>query len=638
MLKFFRKHNKKLLAIFMALLMIVFIGGSALENLLTPSTDRVVAESQLGSIGYKDQQRAMAMTQILNRLGIPWDTPFPGATTPPLQTIDWILLTREAERMGLKTSPPAAKAWAAKLFEVGVDELARRLRIKQDHILDAIAEYLAIRQTGQAVLNAAVPSVAEARTVGAQTLDKVLVNAVVLPAKAFYDPEAEFSEEEIMAQWSAYRDNEPGKGLNCGYYVSPAVKVQYVKIDRDVLMERAGVANLARKARQYYDKNQTTDPLFRRPAEQMHQPDPEGGDAGFVGPEPPPYLNWEDVRDAAMDKVRRENADEVAERVANWLIEQAAVRWIDLTPKENGYKTAPADVAALDHYDKLIERLPPSMSFPEAVSVRMTGFFNEDTAATVESIGTAAFRPPSGLSLTFKVLAFLNEGIVESIPTDEGTVRGDYMARYQTCQYPLTDFAGNHYLFRVMETQPGHPAESVDEVRQRVLADMRLLRGLDSARARAEGLRACTPGETLQEAYESDASLVELMDSPDASGGGYFESSLVSRATLQQATSGEANAQVFVPGGVGLVPAEVVDRWFHLEFTDDKTAIMELKDRASVLLVEWVETQTGREDEYEEQNTRLVSQLTERRVQDALQDWLDPQQIRARNGFALVER
>ena len=58
MLKFFRRHNKKLLAVFMALLMIVFIGGSALESLLTPQSDWVVAESSLGSIGMADQRRA----------------------------------------------------------------------------------------------------------------------------------------------------------------------------------------------------------------------------------------------------------------------------------------------------------------------------------------------------------------------------------------------------------------------------------------------------------------------------------------------------------------------------------------------------------------------------------------------------
>jgi hypothetical protein len=63
-----------------------------------------------------------------------------------------------------------------------------------------------------------------------------------------------------------------------------------------------------------------------------------------------------------------------------------------------------------------------------------------------------------------------------------------------------------------------------------------------------------------------------------------------------------------------------------------------LPDRAAVILVEWMETQPGREDEYEEKKTRLVAQLTQQRTQDALRDWLDPEQIQARNGFTLLQR
>ena len=36
MMKWFRKHNKMLLAVFMVLLMIVFVGGTALQEILMP--------------------------------------------------------------------------------------------------------------------------------------------------------------------------------------------------------------------------------------------------------------------------------------------------------------------------------------------------------------------------------------------------------------------------------------------------------------------------------------------------------------------------------------------------------------------------------------------------------------------------
>ena len=37
MMKFFRKYNKQLLAVFVVLLMLVFVGGSALQFFITPN-------------------------------------------------------------------------------------------------------------------------------------------------------------------------------------------------------------------------------------------------------------------------------------------------------------------------------------------------------------------------------------------------------------------------------------------------------------------------------------------------------------------------------------------------------------------------------------------------------------------------
>ena len=65
MMKFFRKYNKALLAVFMVLLMVVFLGGSALDTLLSPSGDRVVATSAVGTISFVDQRMAEDTRSIL---------------------------------------------------------------------------------------------------------------------------------------------------------------------------------------------------------------------------------------------------------------------------------------------------------------------------------------------------------------------------------------------------------------------------------------------------------------------------------------------------------------------------------------------------------------------------------------------
>src|SRR5437867_4375284 len=98
MMKFFRKYNKQLLAVFMALLMIVFIGGSALQSLLQPSANHPVAKSKYGEVMLKDQQHASETTGLLETVGFPWQ--HPAGAEKPIELVDWILLQREAQALG----------------------------------------------------------------------------------------------------------------------------------------------------------------------------------------------------------------------------------------------------------------------------------------------------------------------------------------------------------------------------------------------------------------------------------------------------------------------------------------------------------------------------------------------------------
>ena len=75
MIKFFRKYNKTLLAVFMVLLMVVFLGGSAMESLLTPNVDRVLGSSRWIEITSARHGDAEQTGDILLGLGLPWQRP-----------------------------------------------------------------------------------------------------------------------------------------------------------------------------------------------------------------------------------------------------------------------------------------------------------------------------------------------------------------------------------------------------------------------------------------------------------------------------------------------------------------------------------------------------------------------------------
>ena len=187
MLKFFRKYNKILLAVFMVLLMVVFVGGSALQALLTPRTNLVVAETNLGPITSRDQQRANFVTNVLGTLGIPWPRPY-GAVAEPIELVDWILLAREARQFETEIGPEAVQASLGAAF--GHDQLdlfSRRMGVKTGRILEAISEYISVQTAAQAIAGMTVPSSTEVRTTARDILDKVRVSTVLLPARAFAD-------------------------------------------------------------------------------------------------------------------------------------------------------------------------------------------------------------------------------------------------------------------------------------------------------------------------------------------------------------------------------------------------------------------------------------------------------------------
>lgn len=622
MLKFLRKHNKTLLAIFMCLLMIVFIGGSALESFLSPNPNQVVARSSLGDIGTRDQQQALAFTRILESLGFSWARPVPGAEKP-IDVVDWILLTREAARFHIQPGAASSKA----VFGESGDELLRtvslRTKVRPEHILRAMSELRAIQMMGQAVSTAALPSAAEVRAIARDILEKVKVNAVVIPAEPFVDESTTFTDAEIEAQWEPYKDRVKGEGLNFGYFLPHRLTVEFIRIEHEKIVEAIGVPNLEKKARKYYDDNLSE---FRNPT-----PPPP-----VEGAEPPsPYLPWEQVKGQAIAEVRKKAASEAAARIADFLVQAAAEPFLDLPRGEDGYKPAPISITVSGYYDKLIAQMPPAIHFPDAVKSGYTTAFTVEQAEEIPGIGEATYRSQTGQILNMGTLAFRNQGVVPKVPEEAGASRIDFLALHQTCPYPVTDSKGNVYVFRVNRVLDGRPSVVAGEARDMVIKDLRLLQAMKAARDRAEGLHSYAMDTGLQEAFEYDDVLAELRESPTGAGIGYFTSPMVSRMQLYQLAMGRS-AEVWAGPGIGSVPQELVDRWFMLEYADDKIRVQEIPDRAAVLVVEWVETYEAREDEFEGIREQVTTQITNQRMRQAVTNWLDPDKIRARNAFELA--
>jgi len=639
MMKFFRKYTKQLLAVFMALLMIVFVGGSALEALLTPSGNQLIAKSRLGNITSLDQSIATTTNQILESLGQNWRQPLGPVGTPPLERLDWILLVREAEQLGTRRTTTALRSLLAdQIPPEEVNSAARRQRVKPDRILEAVADLTSVREAARAVASAAAPSEAEIRSAARDTLDKVKIQAVLLTASAFEDENWIPSDEAMQAQFQAHREKKPGKGLDFGYFMPPAVRIQYVKIDRDVIAGNVRLPNLETKARKYFDQAREADPAFRRPLEELEaestEPTPEGAEPK---PKKSAFLEWDEAKAIAEAHVRKEAAAEAATRMADWLISQMNEIWYEVARQQDNYKPTPDAAKNENAFSVALSHMPDAIGYREAVSVATTDFITAEKTQELDGIGQASHQPVRGPRQTLSTMAFRTKGLVPNIPTDGGANLADYLSPFQTCTHPLTDSNGNMYVFRVIDTKDEHVPESIEDVRDRVIADLRLKKGYEIAKMRAEGVNNCPDAETdFRKAFESEIDLASLNQNEGASSSGFFEPPPFPRVRSYGPTSAPKDSPVFVPG-VGLIQPQVVDRLFDLEYEVDKVVVIEMPERAAVLVARWLETIPGRQYEFEASREQLVADLSRGRTQSAVAKWLSPETIRARTQMVLAD-
>ncbi len=650
MIKFFRKHTKKLLAVFMALLLVVWLGGSALEGMMSGSTsDRLIGTAVTGDIVELDQRYARMRTSLLEKLGIPWKTPIPGvvSTSDRFGVMEWILLTREAERYGIRTRRVEIDQFLSQyLASAGlppdyVPRLAERDDVKVEIIYDAIGKFLAIRQLASMPLFAGDRSEAHVRLAAYHELARVKVNLVALRANSFIDSARTFDEDQINEHYSKYRDQQRQGGLNLGYLQPEKVKVQYLKIDVNQIAAHIRVRKdtLDKKGRDYWRRNRET-PQFRRPQEPADL-DPASdvqGDPQQEEPEEPasPYFeSYDEAREVAVQVVRREFAQAKIEEVTGWLLRQLAEPWYGAPDGDDGYKIGPAEVLAEKHFDELLGRLPGTLRFVDAVSIHTTEHFTQPEVFTkAPDLARGTIRlGAAGATQSFRDVAFRVQGIA-TVPTQRGASASDYLAVGQSHRWPVTGRDGSRYVFRIIDVQPVGPPDSVEDVRDQVINDLRLLAGYEEAARLADKLALLAPAEGLKSAFDNDDEIQVLVKPPS----GFFTPAPFARRRAGTGGLPGEPSPIYV-SGVGRVGDQFVDACFQLgdDGQPGKIAVIPIEDNATVAIVESVESIPLRQDEYEAQRSRIIAQIGRGAISRAVNGWLDPERIRDRNGFSLPE-
>lgn len=642
MMKFFRKYMKHLLAVFMSLLLVVWLGGSALSNLLNQQAmnDDIVRGHAFGEeVRQRDMQPAFDDANILTWIGIRWELvhyhvlaelagndmgklrQYAGQLRQePISIEEWYMLDAATRQSGIHVSGQAVQRF---MQEAGLSgEILAAVRDRHgvpiERIEQAIRSFVRIREAVEMACDAIKPSEADVQEFVRDTQQKVRIQAVVVNSSKLVDPDWEPSDEAIQAHFAAYRDNDPARGsvTEFGYRLPEKAQTEFIKVKVDALSEAQTVTD--EEAYEYWaaHKEEFRQPTTQ-PSTQPSQP-PAQGD---------PYETFTEARPSVVEKLQEAKAKTEALRIARELITRLARPWKDApTTQPHGYKEPPAETTGDEVYPELIASL--ESRYPGVLEYGRTELVDASGAGMAQDIGRARAFPESRRPVPFRNVAFMVAGLENADPEQDPDQARLFRNVYETCAEPLVDGQGTVFVFRTVATRSKQAPETVDEVREDIVRDLRQMRAYEQAEEYARQLAEQAKEEGLKAAFDaSDPALKEKL-------GDQAYQSPEPFARLR--TMNWGGMQRVMPNYISGIGGgeELIDLCFSLASPTSTqptgVAVHEMPRRRQWLVIQGEQTLPVTVAEYEEQRaTGLEHIQLERRVA-FLSHWFDPEQIRGR--------
>ena len=291
MYRFIQKNNKKLLAVFAAFLMVVFILPSTM-NQMGGGGDPVLAtigDEELHASAFQQAEQEWRMLSELRagpqtRFSAGGRLPFTyllgwnemsefelmqGQPPVPVRAITanprmYLLLQREAQRMGIAIAED-------RVNDILVNELAGMQppdKQSLERLRRAIANFMLVQvgfERASSVIKVSQPAV---RHEMARRMQNVTVNLVEIPAAAYAEKAAAPTTQQLHAQFDKYKDTDPqvtkDNPFGFGYRYPNRVKLQYITVPREDVRKMVEASKSEYEweveAQKYYLQNQSQFP------------------------------------------------------------------------------------------------------------------------------------------------------------------------------------------------------------------------------------------------------------------------------------------------------------------------------------------------------------------------------------------
>ena len=527
MTKLLRKYNKWLLAVLGTFLMITFLVQGT-SSIFAPDPTRTVLGTLDGEkVRVADTMRASHELEVLKDLT---DGGLDRIGVDTRDEMQWLLLSREAEKRGLVSNEADGKAAIADIAETmlprviarqviaeneqsntGMSRLLRQYPQLLEQLVDGRMREMAANGQLDQVRDAIQTDLTNAREdVGARanlSLDevdmalaklrgvmrllsshntaarlsdkrlvamaqrdsaRVLADLLVIPASSAADKTLEPTPEQIAARFEKYKATDPATSEGrVGYLQPDRVKIEWITLDRQVIADSVQLDPVEVNVHWQRNKSRYADTF-------------EAARAAVEG----------DLREQRVQAILAE-----ADRAYRAVV-RAATR--SLPTNAAGVRTLPAD---WESRRPTMETLADAMvagvrnvlkhEVPRpAVSRRTDSWVRVPEAGSLPGLGFAVLQTGGRETAFTDLIAGVHElnpaaatGVQSGVPLESALVDGN----------------GNRYYIIVTDAKKSSPAESIDEVRDRVVQDIRIDAALDrlaqrlpewESRAAAVGLDA----------------------------------------------------------------------------------------------------------------------------------------------------
>jgi hypothetical protein len=515
MYNFIRKNNKKLLAVFAAFLMIVFILPVGMGQMggHDPVAGRVGGETVMLSQIVPYEAQAEEIRRLMEGgapIGVAFTLqqvlPFSLQRTLREHPEAFYLLAKEAEEMGVNASAEEVRQFVDFLQLPPTLPRERRAVIEQA-IHNLLRVLGAVDRVGTAV-KVSEPMIEHAR---ARLYQRIKLNLVEFKTEDFAGKVPAPTTQQVEEQFNAYADLSPDEAdpeknpFRFGYRYPNRLKVQYV------MVPFSEVLAAARKSKSDYDWTVAAQKEYKtNPARYAStQPTPESltldvspATAPTTAPAGPTTRPFAEVRDDIVDRLVAEHARQLQNRVITKTTALLNADWVAYQKDPNKPSSLGVPYNSFDYLRKLSESL--SKEFGVMVAIESMGQLRssqEIGSSTDLRIGNATLNG----QISFADYAF---GAAEALLPEDQRKQSMALAEWEPSQV-LRDERDNAYVFQLTEVSPSHKPAGLDEVREKVVQDVQKRLAYEAATEAGEALlKAARTSGLASAAAEAGRSVV----------------------------------------------------------------------------------------------------------------------------------